>query len=135
MKKVSIIKGFFVILLSIMLIGATNVFAVDVDEEEDIDTVIMDEDDVNSTPAKEKTTISTPENNTTVNNTATTNNTAVNNTATNNTSASVYNNTVNTPNSLSKAGLEDSLPTMVLIVVFGISAIYAYKKIRDYKNI
>ena len=41
-----------------------------------------------------------------------------------------YNNT-----SLPKTGVEDSMPIVVLAVVLGISAIYAYKKIQDYKNI
>lgn len=47
---------------------------------------------------------------------------------TNNTSN--YNNT-----SLPKTGVEDSMPTVVLFVVIGISAVYAYKKVQDYKNI
>lgn len=37
--------------------------------------------------------------------------------------------------SIPKAGVEDSMPIVVLSVVLGISAIYAYKKIQDYKNI
>ena len=41
-----------------------------------------------------------------------------------------YNNT-----SLPKTGVEDSMPIVVLAVVLGISAVYAYKKIQDYKNI
>lgn len=41
-----------------------------------------------------------------------------------------YNNT-----SLPKTGVEDSMPIVVLTVVLGISAVYAYKKIQDYKNI
>ena len=44
--------------------------------------------------------------------------------------ASVYNNT-----NLPKTGIESSLPVAALVVVFGISAVYAYKKIKDYRNI
>ena len=46
-------------------------------------------------------------------------------------------NRVNTANNtnLPKTGLQDSLPTVLLVVVFGISAVYAYKKIKDYRNI
>lgn len=75
-------------------------------------------------------------NNTTSNNTSNnnTNNTNTNNTNTNNTSnvnsSSIYNNT-----NLPHTGIEDSVPAVALIVVFGISAIYAYKKIKDYRNI
>ena len=52
-----------------------------------------------------------------------TNNTVLKTNNTNN-----YNNT-----SLPKTGVEDSIPAV--LVVFGISAVYAYKKIQDYKNI
>lgn len=60
-----------------------------------------------------------------VNNTA--NNTAnsINNTAKNNTS--VYNNTSTLP----KTG-DDNFTVFFIIAICGISAIYAYKKIRDY---
>ena len=64
----------------------------------------------------------------------TTNNTSLNNKTnnvvltTNNTSN--YNNT-----SLPKTGIEDSVPGVLLVVVLGISAVYAYKKMQDYKNI
>ena len=83
------------------------------------------------------------------NNTGATNNTATLNSATNrantlNTSAitnntSNRNNTSNTSNyantSLPSTGIESSVPVVLVIVIFGISAIYAYKKIKDYRNI
>ena len=47
---------------------------------------------------------------------------------TNNTSS--YNNS-----SLPKTGVGDSIPGAILVVVLGISAVYAYKKMQDYKNI
>ena len=76
--------------------------------------------------------------NNTVNNTTNTTNTtntlntsalknSVNTTATTNTS---YNNTT-----LPKTGIGNSTPVVVLITIFGISAVYAYKKIRDYKSL
>ena len=67
-------------------------------------------------------------NNTTRNNTV--NNTIKNNSVltTNNTSS--YNNT-----SLPKTGIANSTPVVILIAIFGISAVYAYKKIRDYKSL
>ena len=60
------------------------------------------------------------------------NNTINNNTVlkTNNTTTSTYNNT-----SLPKTGIEDSMPAVILIIVLGISAVYAYKKMQDYRNI
>ena len=67
------------------------------------------------------------------------------NTNTNRNSSNVLNinalrnttNKVNTANNtnLPKTGLQDSLPTVLLVVVFGVSAVYAYKKIKDYRNI
>ena len=73
----------------------------------------------------------------TLNNTAVNNNTPQNNTnvnRTNNTNnsnnSSIYNNT-----NLPHTGIEDSIPIAVLVVIFGISAVYAYKKISEYKNI
>lgn len=64
----------------------------------------------------------TPKNNT-VNNT-------INNTVLTTNNTSNYNNT-----SLPKTGIEDSVPGAILVVVLGISAVYAYKKMQDYKNI
>lgn len=60
------------------------------------------------------------------NNTLTTNSQNSANTA----NSSTYNST-----SLPKTGIGDSIPVVVLAVVFAISAAYAFKKIRDYKNI
>ena len=65
----------------------------------------------------------------------TSNNTTTNNTV-NNTSVLTTNNTSNYNNSsLPKTGIEDTIPATILLVIFGISAVYAYKKMRDYKNI
>lgn len=77
-------------------------------------------------------------NTTTGNNTANTNNivggnntTSVNNAVlTTNNTTSNYNNT-----SLPKTGITDSISGIVLVVILIISAIYAYNKIKYYKNI
>ncbi len=52
------------------------------------------------------------------------------NTNTNNNNGSVYNS-----NNLPDTGIESSIPIALLIVIFAISSVYAYKKINDYKNI
>ena len=57
-----------------------------------------------------------------------TNNTVLKTNNTNNTNN--YNNT-----SLPKTGVEDSIPAVLVVAVLGISAVYAYKKMQDYKNI
>ena len=46
---------------------------------------------------------------------------------TTNTNTSVYNNT-----NLPKAGSSDGIVTIVVIAIFGVVALYAYKKIREY---
>lgn len=51
---------------------------------------------------------------------------------TTNTSVSNYNNTNTNTSTLPKTGENDIYIVTVLLVVCGISAIYAYKKIRDY---
>lgn len=68
--------------------------------------------------------------NTSGNNSNTSNNSLVVNNNTTNNNASVYNNS-----NLPKTGIGDSVPVALLLVVFGISAVYAYKKVKDYRNI
>ena len=72
-------------------------------------------------------------NNTTTNNTAS-------NTSTNTLNTSALTNTINTATTnntttLPKTGIENSTPVISLMTIFAISAIYAYKKIREYKNL
>lgn len=60
----------------------------------------------------------------------TVNNTTNNNTILKTNNTSNYNNT-----SLPKTGIEDSITGVVLVVILGISAVYAYNRIQYYKNI
>ena len=70
--------------------------------------------------------------NTTNRTTNTTNTSSTNVLTTGNTTSttSSYNNT-----SLPSTGIEDSIPGAILVVVLGISAVYAYNKIRYYRDI
>ena len=119
MKKSIILKSFLVILVCAMLIFAiTPVYAATDEGFEDVFNM------------------------TNTSNTSNTNtgNTNTRNTNTNTNTRNVQNvnalrNTANTTNTLPKTGIEDSLPTVLLVVVFAISAVYAYKKIKDYRNI
>ena len=45
------------------------------------------------------------------------------------------NTTTNNTTTLPKTGIENSTPVIALMTIFAISAIYAYKKIREYKNL
>lgn len=121
MNKSNLIKLFSILLISVMvMMFSTSVLAAD--------SAI----DLPLNSSKNNTT----DNNTKADNTNTnknTNNKNTNNTNTNKNNAnnsSIYNNT-----NLPKTGIEDSIPVAMLVVVFGISAVYAYKKIKDYKNI
>ena len=71
----------------------------------------------------------TATNNATENNTV--NNTSANNTVLTTNNESSYNNNASLPNT----GVTDTMPVVVLVVALAISAVYAYKKMQDYKNI
>lgn len=117
MKNSKLVKTVLIMLISIiMILVSKEIFAADID----------------ITPSINNTTNSTKTNNTTTN--STTNKTASNN-ATNNSVLRTNNTSTYNNSSLPKTGIEDSLPITVLVVVLGISAVYAYKKIQYYKNI
>ena len=131
MKKSKVMKLILVaiLLMSIVFI-ATHVLAAD-DVEENLDLTNLLGNSSNT--ANTSNTTNTNPGNTNSSNTANVNlNTNLSNTNsnTNNTNSSLYNNT-----NLPKTGLSDTLPVVVLVVVGGISAVYAYKKIQEYKNI
>ena len=133
MKKSVVMKIFLVVLVSLMLIVTTN-FVQAVDNTtgyQDLTNLTGNNSSGNNNTSNTNSANSnnnTSGNNTARNNSNTLNTGAVTNTNKNNTST--YNNS-----SLPKTGVEDSIPTMLLLVVFGISAVYAYKKIKEYKNI
>ena len=126
MKKTNLVKVVSILLVSLMVIlFSTNVFAA-----ENNDTSFQDLTGTlgNST-----------ENNTSKNTNANNENKNGNNTNTNNANANKNNNTNNSSiynnTDLPKTGVESSIPVVVLVAIFGISAVYAYKKIDDYKNL
>lgn len=113
MKKSNLVKVVSILIISVMvMIFSTNVFAAD--NTNGFTQLTLDGSN-------------TAANNTNTNNTNT-NNTNTNSNKVNNTS--IYNNT-----NLPKTGVASSIPVAMLVVVFGISAVYAYKKIKDYRNI
>ena len=120
MKKSNLIKVVLVLGISLMvMLFTTNVMAAN---EVDLTNTI-------DNPSSSSNSNSNSNNsNSNSNRTNNTNTNRTNNTNTNN--SSIYNNT-----SLPKTGITDSIPVAVLLVVFGVSSVYAYKKIKDYKNI
>lgn len=122
MKKSNLIKLFSILLIGIMVMTFnTNVLAANNTNDFSDLTNTLGNTNSNNT-------------NTNTNNTNTDTNKTNTNTNTNNTNktnnSSIYNNT-----NLPKTGIEDSIPVAMLVVVFGISAVYAYKKIKEYRNI
>lgn len=122
MKKSNLVKIVLVLCVSLMvMLFSTSVMA-------------AEEIDLTETLNNMSNNANTNTNNTNTNNSnsnrANTNTNNTNNANSNTNNSSIYNNT-----SLPKTGITDSIPVAVLLVVFGISSIYAYKKIKDYKNI
>lgn len=125
MKKSNLIKVVLVLGISLMvMLFTTNVMAAN---EVDLTNTI-------DNPSSSSNSNSNSNSNNSNSNSNRTNNTNTNTNRTNNTNntnnSSVYNNT-----NLPKTGISDSIPVALLLVVFGVSSVYAYKKIRDYKNI
>lgn len=122
-KLVKVVMGAIISLIVVTM--ANQVFA---DNVTDLTNALGNSSSSSNNSSTNNLTSNTALNNTTRNNTV--NNTIKNNSVltTNNTSS--YNNT-----SLPKTGIEDHIPATILLVVFGVSAVYAYKKIQDYRNI
>ena len=130
MSKSNLLKVFFSLVLSIVLIlMVTTVNAADSNGFNDITPQLTNNNAGNNTANTNTGSGSTSTNRA---NTGSTNTNRANTSAnrSSNTNSSIYNNT-----NLPKTGLSDSLPVVLLVVVFGISAVYAYKKIKDYRNI
>ena len=147
MENSKIFKKLVIVMLSLILVAvcSTSVFATDDDLFLSVNSTVNTASNAtdNNKTSDNSTTNNTATNNTNTNNTTnssltannTTTNNTVRNTATNNTTnnTSKTNNNVNT---LAKTGLSDTNGIVALIVVVcGVSAIYSYKKVNDYKKL
>ena len=119
MKNLKFVKVILVILIGAMILSvATSVLAAEDENVFDLSQI------TGNTP-----TTNTPNGTNTLDTNGLRSNATP--TATTNTNNNTYGNT-NLPHS----GLADSsLPIAALIVIFGISAAYAYKKVQDYKGL
>lgn len=132
MKKNKLVNVVLVILigLSILLVGK-EVLAATSGNAMDLTNTIT-----GGNSSRNNTTGGNSSNNTSTGNNTTGNSSSGNSSSSNNSSVMRTNNTSNYNNSsLPKTGIESSFPSLVLIVVFGISAVYAYRKIKDYRNL
>lgn len=124
MKKISLLEIIVVMVVTLAVIFMCSyTYAADEDYNDLGNFVITGNNTTNNTNTNKNT-------NTNVNT-----NTNINtNTNTNNTNSSSYTNT--NSNTLPKTGVEDSQSAMLLIaVVATISAVFAYKKMREYRDL
>ena len=126
MKKERILKVLVVLILGVALISmSTNVFAVLSDADGLTDYY---DDKTNSLDSNTNTNTNT---NTDIN---TNTNTSLNTNLTPNTSLST-NNTNNYNTNLPKAGAKENTMLGVTVTILAITAVYTYKKVKEYKNI
>ena len=137
MKKVISIKEMMIILISVVLITVltTNVFALN------IENVISGEDNLTAITGNEYDNAQNVENAIEDTNDNTNTNTNTNNNTNNNTNTSKNNTTNNSvkkyntnSKDLPQTGIEDYNVGILLIICIA-SAIFAYKKVSDYRNI
>ena len=136
MKKLNIVKGLLITLISLSMIMFTTNFVSAADDGyvdvnfDNAGTSNSSSNKANTNSNKSNTNSSKNKTNTNSNSSKNNNSNSLNTNGVRGNNVSSYNNT-----SLPKTGLQESLPVVLLVVVFGISAVYAYKKIKDYRNI
>lgn len=144
MKNLKVLKKLVMVMLGIALIVVLsgNVFAAD----DDLFTSVSSGNNTEATTTNNTTgndTNSATTNNTTSNtaNSSLTTNSTSNTNTTRNTSSNTTNNTTsntnrNVTNTLAKTGLSNTGSIIALVVVVcGISAVYSFKKVNDYKKL
>ena len=128
MKKTNLIKVVSILLISAMVVlFNTSVFAAN---ENDGFTDLTSTLNSSANNTSNNANANNSNTNTNTNNTNSNSNSNSNTNKSNTNTSSIYNNT-----NLPKTGVESSIPVAMLVVIFGISAVYAYKKINEYKNI
>lgn len=140
MKNLKILKSLLIIMLSVVFtltFSKITLAATSSDDDDDFFSTLQDESEEEEEPEDSGFLDLTGNTNTsgnTSNNIAlTTNNSNTNNSTTNNTT---YNRSVSNTNSLANTGIADMNGAVVLVVIIcGVSAVYSYKKISDYKKI
>ena len=125
MKNSNLVKVTLVVITSLIVIMAISGVVKAANQDSDLLQMINDNNTTGNSTASEITDIT---GNTTKKTTG--NNTTKNNTVLKTNNTSTYNNSA-----LPETGIEDTIPATLLVVVFGVSAIYAYRKIQYYKNV
>ena len=132
MKKSNLMKVFSILLISVMVIAMCNATVLAADNTNGFSDLTNTITGNNTNSNNSSSNSNSSNSNSNSSNNSNTNRSHSNNTnnSSNSNNSSVYNNT-----NLPKTGIEDSIPVAMLVVVFGISAVYAYRKIKEYRNI
>lgn len=131
MKKLSIVKGLLIALVSLSMLMFTTNFVSAADEgyvDVNFDNTASSNSSsnkANTNSNKTNTNSSKNKANTNSNSSKNSNSNSLNTNGVRGNNVSSYNNT-----SLPKTGLQESLPVVLLVVVFGISAVYALSLIH-----
>lgn len=130
MKKTNLMKVVSILLISAMVIlFNASVFAADNTGFNDLtSTLTNSSNNSNNTNSSNTTNSNTNTSNTNIN-TSSNSNKSNTNSNVNSNMTSIYN------TNLPKTGVESSVPMAMFILILAISAIYAYRKIKEYKNI
>lgn len=130
MKKTNLMKVVSILLISTMVIlFNVSVFAADNTGFNDLtSTLTNSSNNTNNTNTSNSTNSNTNSSNTN-SNTSSNSNKSNTNSNVNSNMTSIYN------TNLPKTGVESSVPMAMFIIILAISAIYAYRKIKEYKNI
>ena len=129
MKKTKILKAIIILIMGTVLFSmTTRVFALD-DSDSELN-FYEDQSDLLDTTDEDDTNTSTNTNTNT--NTSTNTNTNIN---TNTNTDATTTNTNNYNTNLPKAGAPENTMMAVVVTLLAIIAVYAYKKVREYKNI
>ncbi len=152
MKNVKMLKKLFILVMSIgLVLTFSNLvyaededpfFAITATEESSNENSNTSSSEQQATNTNTDTPLFSGIENTNTNNTNTANTNSIGNSSIttndilNNTNNNVVNRSVTNTDTLAKTGLSDSKGMVTLIVVLcGISAVYSYKKINDYKKL
>lgn len=130
MRKEKILKILIALILGITLFTmTTNVFALDDDDSDSLNSSMFEDktNKLNSNTNNSNTNLTN--NNTNISNSDSNTNTSDTGSNANNSNVNNYN--TNLPN----AGVPENTIMGVAITVLSITAIYAYKKVKEYKNI
>ena len=133
MNKMKMLKNIIMVIMGLaIMLAFTNVLAADNNTYQDLSQAIVGNNQAgnNASGGNLIANNSGTNNSNTNNGVFNTSGLTSNNSSNNSNSNSSYSNTT-----LPKTGAESVAPIVILVVIFGISAVYAYKKINEYKNV